>query len=535
MLSIIGKLFRDAGLRDLAVESGVIGEGSIDKVLDGKQYNRGVRLHKITYEALMRLVWKGFLEWLENNHSTDLPHLDETFRVVMAMHGDTCATTLESSRNEESCQSQEGLNHADLQSSRVKRDENDVKSIVDMLENNWTNSFSNQPSDLVSLSIGAAATSAITSDLLKPRSKGEEAFKIHKERLESGSGFFDLIKKQNLQTFTVLQKNTVVNAGTNREMILKADNRVFGNMLLIAQSRKLDMKDVLQYPLGPKPWALANADGTLKKTGKATLGNHLEKEVANVDVPSGSCATNSDALKQQTNRANYQAAIWRRSLQNSPEIPSPTNGHGWNVVEGKLGICWLTGAPAPDVVLELMSCKCPRRCNENCPCVVNGFSCTPACKLLDCDNMQEEDEIEDKIALFKKAMDKQTTQMKKVISGHGIDNHLLALSQLATLEGIPIPDLFTDSTYKTFLNFRLSTSQVTATVLPVLGYGPVVPDGYGAAYNIQPEHIIFNISAFNDDIDTRADFFASSLESSLLQMRELLTRPNLDNVENGVS
>ncbi|KAG1652131.1 Carcinine transporter [Nymphon striatum] len=107
------------------------------------------------------------------------------------------------------------------------------------------------------------------------------------------------------------------------------------------------------------------------------------------DISSGQLPPCKDALKQQTNRANYQAAIWRRSLQNSPEIPSPTNGHGWNVVEGKLG---LTGAPAPDVVLELMSCKCPRRCNENCPCVVNGFSCTPACKLLDCHNMQEEDE-----------------------------------------------------------------------------------------------------------------------------------------------
>ncbi|KAG1679341.1 Solute carrier family 12 member 9 [Nymphon striatum] len=111
------------------------------------------------------------------------------------------------------------------------------------------------------------------------------------------------------------------------------------------------------------------------------------------DISSGQLPPCKDALKQQTNRANYQAAIWRRSLQNSPEIPSPTNGHGWNVVERKLGICWLTGAPAPDVVLELMSCKCPRRCNENCPCVVNGFSCTPACKLLDCDNMQEEDEL----------------------------------------------------------------------------------------------------------------------------------------------
>ena len=35
-----GELPFDAGLRDLAVESGVITEGSINKVLDGKQYNR---------------------------------------------------------------------------------------------------------------------------------------------------------------------------------------------------------------------------------------------------------------------------------------------------------------------------------------------------------------------------------------------------------------------------------------------------------------------------------------------------------------
>ena len=62
MLSVIGKLFRDAGLRDLVVESGLLAEGSIDKVLDGKQYNRGVRLHKLTYGALMRLVWSRFIE-----------------------------------------------------------------------------------------------------------------------------------------------------------------------------------------------------------------------------------------------------------------------------------------------------------------------------------------------------------------------------------------------------------------------------------------------------------------------------------------
>ena len=65
-----------------------------------------------------------------------------------------------------------------------------------------------------------------------------------------GSGFYDPIKKLKLQTFSVLRKRTVCKAGTNRELVLKADNQVFGQMLLIAQKRKLDMKDVLEYPLG---------------------------------------------------------------------------------------------------------------------------------------------------------------------------------------------------------------------------------------------------------------------------------------------
>ena len=61
MMSIIGKRFKDAALRDLAVESEVITEGSIDGVLYGRKYNRAVRFHKLLYEALHRLVWKQVL------------------------------------------------------------------------------------------------------------------------------------------------------------------------------------------------------------------------------------------------------------------------------------------------------------------------------------------------------------------------------------------------------------------------------------------------------------------------------------------
>ena len=47
-MSSIGKMFGEAGLHDIAVKSGFIAEGSINKVLEGKQYNRVVRLHKLT-------------------------------------------------------------------------------------------------------------------------------------------------------------------------------------------------------------------------------------------------------------------------------------------------------------------------------------------------------------------------------------------------------------------------------------------------------------------------------------------------------
>ena len=75
-------MFEVAGIRDLAVESGVTAEGSINKVLEGKQYNQADRLHKLTYEALLRLAWSGFQEWLETNHAEDLPKLNDTIWVV---------------------------------------------------------------------------------------------------------------------------------------------------------------------------------------------------------------------------------------------------------------------------------------------------------------------------------------------------------------------------------------------------------------------------------------------------------------------
>jgi len=92
-----------------------------------------------------------------------------------------------------------GLGHADLQSSRITRDEADVESIVELLESNWINPFANEPSDLVCISTGAAAPPDVCSDLLKAQERGEKADKLQAERLEKGSGFYDTIKKLKLK------------------------------------------------------------------------------------------------------------------------------------------------------------------------------------------------------------------------------------------------------------------------------------------------------------------------------------------------
>lgn len=107
-----------------------------------------------------------------------------------------------------------------------------------------------------------------------------------------------------------------------------------------------------------------------------------------------------DSLKQHMLRAHYQAALWRRSLDQKPEIPNPTEGFGWTWSEdGSIAIKWMTGSPAPQAVLNLLSCQCSKSCTTPaCTCVSNNLKCTAACKLKDCDNsavvFQDEDEQE---------------------------------------------------------------------------------------------------------------------------------------------
>ena len=62
------------------------------------------------------------------------------------------------------------------------------------------------------------------------------------------------------------------------------------------------------------------------------------------------------ALKQHTNRANFQARIWNNAHIPIFNIPSPV-GYGWIDEKGTMVALATLQNPAPDAVLELVQCS----------------------------------------------------------------------------------------------------------------------------------------------------------------------------------
>ncbi len=190
-----------------------------------------------------------------------------------------------------------GLQHPDLSPKRIAKDEENVSAMVEILEKSWINPFSTGASDIVSISTGKAATPAVANDLLRAEIVGKKAYEdFISQRLQSSDvDFHAPIKKLNLKTFKTMAMSKTSKCG-NKEIILKADNRLFGKMILIANNRELNLENVLNHPLGPLPWSLANGDGSMKKTAKARLAKKLEALINPAEVIEKPSACIIDAM-----------------------------------------------------------------------------------------------------------------------------------------------------------------------------------------------------------------------------------------------
>ena len=148
--------------------------------------------------------------------------------------------------------------HADLQKTIIVRDETDVKSLVAMLQSHWLDPFTSVQQDLVCLSPGKVAPPKIQQDLLTAKAVGEKAYEtFHIKRLKSQPSqikFHDNHQSKAANNYQAEQKGACPEQNVQRDY-LKADRNLFAQMILIAENRKLQMREVPSHPLGPLPWA----------------------------------------------------------------------------------------------------------------------------------------------------------------------------------------------------------------------------------------------------------------------------------------
>ncbi|XP_035519826.1 choline O-acetyltransferase [Morone saxatilis] len=132
----------------------------------------------------------------------------------------------------------------------------------------------------------------------------------------------------------------------------------------------------------------------------------------------------------------------------------------------------------------------------------------------------------EKMEMLRGAITAQTKYTILAITGMAIDNHLLGLREIAQDLKIEKPEIFKDEAHLISNQFILSTSQVPTTVEMFCCYGPVLPNGYGACYNPQSDHIIFSVSSFRESPETSSAEFVKCLVQGLLDMRDLCNKCN---------
>jgi carnitine O-acetyltransferase len=123
-------------------------------------------------------------------------------------------------------------------------------------------------------------------------------------------------------------------------------------------------------------------------------------------------------------------------------------------------------------------------------------------------------------SLFRAAAVAHTKYMREAVQGYGVDRHLLAMRLLAAENNLSHPFL-SDPLVVASGHWKLSTSQLPVRYIYV-GFGPVVPDGYGVCYQIHESMLHFSISSWVADKNTDSFKFADQVSRAADQFIQLI-------------
>ncbi|KAJ2663734.1 Carnitine O-acetyltransferase mitochondrial [Coemansia sp. RSA 1200] len=126
--------------------------------------------------------------------------------------------------------------------------------------------------------------------------------------------------------------------------------------------------------------------------------------------------------------------------------------------------------------------------------------------------------LQTKSELLRQAIAHQSQFTAQCAKGNGIDRHMLGL-EYALLAGEEKPAIFTDPVFTGSRHWKLSTSQISDSILHAYGWGEVVDDGFGVAYRIENESLHFNVVSQRLGSARLCQY----LSDALMDMRFLLT------------
>ena len=175
-----------------------------------------------------------------------------------------------------------GVSHKESSKSRVLRDEGDVQKLLNCFTSNaMTDPFSSEAGgDLFNFATGVLLPTNVADNLLSSTEKGQEQMDTFvNQRLETSEvNFWDPVPNLKVKSFSTMAKKTNVKA-KDRVITVSADQDLFGRLLIAANTREINLKEVLSYELSAVPFALAHQDGSIRKTTKSVLAKMLEEQV----------------------------------------------------------------------------------------------------------------------------------------------------------------------------------------------------------------------------------------------------------------
>lgn len=145
--------------------------------------------------------------------------------------------------------------------------------------------------------------------------------------------------------------------------------------------------------------------------------------------------------------------------------------------------------------------------------------------------MESDASVSEKWEALKLAISTHKEQLKKCLTGEGVDRHLMGLQIVAEMSGVtPKPSIFTDRAFDVSKKFLISTSNVSGGpgASPIWGgFSAMHTEGYGVCYALHNDRINVSVSGYHSCPDTDPSKLKRHLETALLDMADLCLSRNV--------